>query len=243
MKFSYVKYYKNGLVIATEPRYKTMDKTSRDEFFNSLAERYGCFEETSANNGNLYRTVRRIRATIRDYVLSNDFVWFCTFTFKEQTTDRDKIVSQINDWCKYIKKKYVNDLKYIILLERHKSGAFHAHALLCDKATPYMKFAQKRSSAKLTAPVDSYNFELWKKGFSTCEYIEDKERVSTYILKYITKDVEITPGRKNYFASRNLDKPIIMKDVVIDDVDFTKIESYEYFLVYKMATTDIVDYL
>lgn len=240
MKFSYMKCYPNGLKIATEPKFSIMDRTSRDEYFQHLRDVYGVMTE---EKGGLWRTVRRIKMMIRDYALSNDLPWFCTLTLREQVYERDEFKRIVSQWCENVRKRHMPDFKYIILYERHEKGGWHAHCLFSEDVSKYMVYAQMRRSKRLTSLVKSYNFSLWKKGFSTCERVEDPERVSTYILKYITKDLEIEKGKRNYLCSKNLDVPIVLRDVEITDVDKTKIEEYQYFLVYKMADTAIVDYI
>ena len=55
-----------------------------------------------------------------------------------------------------------------------------------------------------------YNLTDWKHGFSDCEKLENSEKASSYITKYITsalltdKDMY---GKKRYFNSQGLKKP------------------------------------
>lgn len=54
-----------------------------------------------------------------------------------------------------------------------------------------------------------YNVGNYSLGFSTATRVQDTSRASSYLSKYITKDLtEGTFGKKRYWASRNLDLPM-----------------------------------
>ena len=54
-----------------------------------------------------------------------------------------------------------------------------------------------------------YNLPLWKYGFSTATIIRDSSKASSYITKYITKDLShILQNQHRYLASQNTDKPL-----------------------------------
>lgn len=54
-----------------------------------------------------------------------------------------------------------------------------------------------------------YNIPLWKYGFSTATIIRDSSKASSYITKYITKDLShILQNQHRYLASQNIDKPL-----------------------------------
>lgn len=214
MFYQYIKEYPNGLITAVKVHFSgTNKKTINKEEKELLIANGILLENPKSINDEWGRSIRRIKSTIRDYVLCNDFNWFCTLTFKEQSHDREKVMKQINDFCNYLRRRtYKNKgFKYIIIMEQHKSGAWHAHALFNDVVSEHMIFAKKRKQ------YDSYNWEKWNFGFSTCEKIEDKNRVSSYILKYITKDMVFEKGRKSYFCSKGLNLPILHKDIYIDE--------------------------
>ena len=54
-----------------------------------------------------------------------------------------------------------------------------------------------------------FNLPLWKYGFSTATRVSDSSKASSYITKYITKDVShILRNQHRYLASQNTDRPI-----------------------------------
>lgn len=53
-----------------------------------------------------------------------------------------------------------------------------------------------------------YNIGNWKFGFTTASKVIDSARASSYITKYITKDLcSVTKFKKRYWSSRNCDRP------------------------------------
>lgn len=54
-----------------------------------------------------------------------------------------------------------------------------------------------------------YNLNNFEFGYTTAMRIKDPQRVATYIAKYLTKDISVPKGRKCYWASRSLAKPVV----------------------------------
>lgn len=116
---------------------------------------------------------------------------------------------------------------YIVIPEKHKDGAYHFHVLFKDypesiycknKLTllldefysdnnNFATYSEKRSSK---SKGKYFFFTRFKFGRSQCEFIRDKDRISSYVKKYITKDLCTDPYAKRYFCSRNLLRPVIV---------------------------------
>lgn len=63
--------------------------------------------------------------------------------------------------------------------------------------------------AKKPYATKIFNLPLWKYGFSTATKINDLSKASSYITKYITKDIShILQNQHRYLASQNADRPI-----------------------------------
>ena len=187
---------------------------------------------------NIERSQRRIKSTIKDYVLCNDFTWFVTLTDKDQLHDRDVFSKRIRKWAENIKQRHYQHLDYIIIIEQHKSGAWHAHALFNDVVSEHMVFAKKRYSKKTKKRHDSYNFSKWNFGFSTAEKIEDKEKVASYIMKYITKDLFVEKNKQAYYCSQGLLLPIKEQgEYHLEITDKTKYYDNYIFRSYKQEKT------
>ena len=162
------------------------------------------------------RTINQI------YMLSraNRWDYFITLTIdlqKLDSTDFNLISQKLNIWTNNLKKRYAPDLKYIIVPELHKDKRkWHFHGLVANIGKMSLDFSGKVCIGKyiydyVQKPFATkiYNIPLWKYGFSTATVIRDPSRASSYITKYVTKDLcRVLPNQHRYLASQNIDKPI-----------------------------------
>lgn len=159
--------------------------------------------------------ISAIRRKIKGYALTNDFTWFVTLTYNPQIVDSknyDTAKNTFLKWCRRMRDTY-KKFDYLLIPELHKSGAVHFHGLLGNVSANF-KEAQNTKTGKSiirnNRPV--YNLSDWKYGFSDCEKIENPERSSVYITKYVT-DALLTNKemyhKKRYFNSQGLNKPKI----------------------------------
>lgn len=149
-------------------------------------------------------SLQRTKTTISDYVSANDFDLFVTFTFDPKLVDSmdEKLAkSKMDNWLSNSRRSSPS-FAYIIVAEYHKSGAIHFHGVFANYLGS-LTDSHRRKNAKAI-----YNLEKWKYGFSTATKIENKEKTSNYIKKYITKEMIIIGNKKRYWASKNLKKPI-----------------------------------
>lgn len=162
------------------------------------------------------RTINQI------YMLSraNRWDYFITLTIdlqKLDSTDFNLISQKLNIWTNNLKKRYAPDLKYIIVPELHKDKRkWHFHGLFANIGKMSLDFSGKVCIGKyiydyVQKPFATkiYNIPLWKYGFSTATVIRDPSIASSYITKYVTKDLcRVLPNQHRYLASQNVDKPI-----------------------------------
>lgn len=151
------------------------------------------------------RTVNQIYEIAR----ANKWEYFLTITFdrkKIDSSDYDLLCSKVSKWINNIRSRYAPDLKYLLVPELHKDGVhYHFHGLLANIGS--MKLTD--STVKIRGQ-QIYNLENWKYGFSTVSKIKDSGRASSYLVKYITKELcAVSMGKKRYWCSRNLDRPVI----------------------------------
>jgi hypothetical protein len=178
-----------------------------------------------SNTQNNDRSIRRTRQTISDIIACNRFDLWCTFTFncKNCPVDcknnpcccpRDLCRRFDPNICKlrmtsWLHRQKLNnpDFTYLIVPEYHKNGALHFHAFI------------KHCSAKLsdTKKVDNgkkvLRFTNYTLGFSYVIDISDQQDeqhnvIAEYMKKYITKDMPVFHGKKRYFTSQNLARPL-----------------------------------
>lgn len=155
----------------------------------------------------IYNSQNRSINKIYEITRSNKWDYFITLTFSPEVVDRynyDDITKVLHNWLKNIKQNYSKNLKYIIVPELHKDGAYHFHGLIADIGN--LKLVDSGYKTKTKDII--YNIENYYLGFTTCTKVKNNQKVSSYITKYITKDLCVTTkGKKRFWYSYNLNKP------------------------------------
>ncbi len=165
----------------------------------------------NSNNDNkddiIKKSLYRSRSKIFDYCYCNSWDWFGTFTLSSKKVDRydyDLCCKKIKGFFDRIRRTN-NNLKYIVVPEQHKDGAYHFHCLISDINNELFSISGHKDSKGR----DIYNLNSYKLGFTNFTIVDDSDKVSSYIVKYITKDIcKALKNRKKYFCSRNLNLPI-----------------------------------
>lgn len=155
------------------------------------------------DDDSIHRSIRRTKTTISDIVKCNEFDYFCTFTFDRRKVDRYNIGR-----CKHVMSNWLHrqrlhspELHYLIVPEFHKDKALHFHALIKGYNGRLKDSGKTKNGRKI------YNIPGYRSGFSTAVAIDNHYAVSSYIKKYITKDMPVIHGKKRYWISRNLVRP------------------------------------
>lgn len=163
------------------------------------------FEKKDSARISYSRTIRKIY----DIARSDSWDWFVTLTFNGDKIDRyDYVVvgKKLSDWLSNLRRQNP-DLKYLVVPEQHEDGAYHFHGLFKNVSESEFVFSGciSRKNYELNKV---YNWSTYKWGFTTATKVKDTSRASSYLCKYITKELCImTKGRKRYWASRNVKLP------------------------------------
>lgn len=158
-----------------------------------------------SRNVSMNRTVQKIYEIAR----SNRWEYFITLTFdpqKHNSKNYDYITGIMHDWLKDLKKNYAPDLIYLIVPELHLDGQkYHFHGLFANCGNiPFVDSGHYINGELI------YNIGAYKFGWSDATKVKDTFRVSSYITKYITKDLcSVTMGKKRYWCSKNCNRPLI----------------------------------
>lgn len=162
------------------------------------------------------------------YNLSRQCMWeyFITLTYSPEVVDRydfDTCMKKANTWFKNQQQRKANDLQYLFVPEQHKDGAWHIHGLLAQVGNMSFVDSGHCANEKIV-----YNMDGWRYGFSTAVKIGDDadevQKVSTYITKYITKELcENTLGKKRYYRSRNIPEPVTTELLIENDDNFINV--------------------
>ena len=155
------------------------------------------------------RAQRRARTAAFDYVACNpDLDAFVTLTFDRSYTDRtsyEETYGRLKVWLSNRVTRH--GLKYVCVPEYHHDGeAIHFHLLCNSKA---LKYSASGHVNKTGEPI--YNLDGWRWGWSTLILIgeseTDRDRVSKYIYKYMTKQEGQKIGGRYYLHGGRLAAP------------------------------------
>jgi hypothetical protein len=181
----------------------------------------------------LYNSLKRSKNRIYDISRANNWDWFITLTLNQDKVDRydyDDCVNKVRKWFNNMKNRCETDLKYLLVPEQHKDGAFHFHGLLKDaQGLEFINSGKKDAQGR-----EIYNIGKYKLGWTTATAVDKQEGVTKYITKYTTKSLtENIFGKRKYLNSRNLNMPKETTQI-LDNKDFTflhdrLIEECEFF--------------
>lgn len=229
--------YPNGkhkIIAASKPIFCGSGWELSDKWDSDKRSKYS--NQSSAASA--LRSKRRAAAKLRDYALCNEFTHFVTLTLSPEKIDRydlDGVIKKMRSWLDNRVRRY--GLKYILVPEKHKDGAYHFHGFINDtlelfdsgtfkldgqKAPrrPRSERQKKEWLAACAKPV--YNVLDWQLGFSAAiELYGDYDAAIGYVCKYITKEAEKLGGRW-YYSGGDLKLP---EEVLLQDVDFAEIAS------------------
>ena len=82
----------------------------------------------------MVRSMRRARAKLRRLALATGFDFFVTLTLDPAKIDRydgEAVVKALGRWCDNMVRRH--GLRYILVPERHKDGAYHFHGFMAGE--------------------------------------------------------------------------------------------------------------
>jgi len=187
-----------------------------------------------------YSSYSRTKNMIYYLARSNIWTHFVTLTFSPAFVDRydyDACAKKLKNWLDVLRRSCGVDLKYLLVPELHKDGAIHFHGLF--SGLPELQLVD---SGHTYNGRKVYNWQTYKWGWSTVTVIDDSNKASGYLTKYVTKDLlAVSEGRKRYWASRNLDKAPIFNFHSFDFAGQWARKAYrEDFLKECLKTADFV---
>lgn len=163
------------------------------------------------------RSMRRARAKLRRLALANQFEYFVTLTLDPARIDRydgAAVTKALGRWCDNMVRRH--GLRYILVPERHKDGAFHFHGFF---AGPGLKAAD---SGKLIDGRPVYNLPQWTLGFTTAQPLYGEYAAAVgYCCKYIGKQEGERPLGRWYYSGGALREP----EKVYVDLDYRAVDN------------------
>lgn len=155
-----------------------------------------------------YNNISRSKKSVKELALCNDFNFFVTITIKNDYNryNVDNAFYFLQKFCKKYKRKF-SSFSYLFIAEYHKNGAIHFHGL-CNlpfeaiQLDLYRRTIKNQKDDRFYHTFSSLIFDNF--GRNTFDYITSKYKISSYILKYITKDCIRTTSHRLYTCSRGL---------------------------------------
>lgn len=158
-----------------------------------------------------HKLVRTINSNARQWLDQSQNPFepkFTTLTFAENVADLNTANHEFTNFLKnfnyYLTRSRVNHLRYVCVPEFQKRRAVHFHSVFFN--LPWFQNETLR--------------EIWSHGFVNIRGVSHVPNVGMYMTKYMTKDAidNRLIGRKRYFSSRNLNRPILIRDPYRVDV-------------------------
>ena len=148
---------------------------------------------------NQVRSRRRSKQIIYQIARANEWNYFCTFTFAKNRYDYAACKKRLQYFLNNFSKRKAH-LEYLIVPEPHEDGAWHFHGLMIAELSDYL--------VKGWHP-GCYQLPDYSHGINEFEPVKDAQRVSMYITKYISKELQdALPGNRRYFHSKGLKRGI-----------------------------------
>lgn len=173
------------------------------------------------NDKKLDPAISRARKTITELALCNPWDWFGTFTLDKDKYDRydlEKFHKDFSQWIRDQRKKTGHAIRYVLVPELHKDGAWHIHGLLYD-VPDLISFDYLRAELGWRVPdkLIGRDYFCWmgfdaKFGFCSLGRIHDPVGVSFYVSKYVSKSMEdsgVEVGKHLYYCSRGLYRSVL----------------------------------
>lgn len=150
----------------------------------------------------LASNISRARGRVQEIALCNKWEWFGTFTLDENKQGRFDLPQYVRDlgvWIGNYNRKYNTHMRYLIIPEQHKNGAWHAHGLLSGVAADSLVINEH---GYMDMPYYRNRF-----GYISLSAVRDTHAVARYITKYICKDIgarKSATGEHLFYASHGL---------------------------------------
>lgn len=172
----------------------------------------------AGNDEKLADNLARAKARIFELAYCNPWKYFVTLTLDKTKYDRynlPKFIKDLGQMIRDFRKKYGADIRYLLIPESHKDGAWHMHGFLSGLPENELreftlqdrlpeKIRNRLASGKRAFTWTSYERKF---GFADIELIENNEAASKYITKYVTKEAMRTITELNahtFYASKGL---------------------------------------
>lgn len=220
-----------NLRIKEFPDYLKLTCFSRPIFNPDGVERYDKEKESKVQSEKrTYDTentrkdsLKRTKDKAMEIAFANDWTYFVTLTLdksKISRTDPVEVGKKLKTWLNNKAKRI--GLKYLVFPEYHKDGeSIHFHGLMSGDLS--LQDSGKETERGQTI----YNTDSWPYGFTTVVKLDENVgAVTSYIMKYITKDSKKIFGNY-YFAGGGIRREV---PTFYDNTLYMEFQGEEYLL-------------
>lgn len=167
------------------------------------------FPEINAKTVRCSSSVSRLKSRVQELILCNHWNCFVTFTLDKNKRERNSLDSfdALTRHLKYIRQTRCPELRYMLLLEQHKNGGYHGHALMYLPAD----FIADEFFINDNGYFEWFDISS-RFGFMSIKPYDGTLRACNYVTKYVTKD--LIPGRV-LRTSKGLNKPFVIRNLSI----------------------------
>lgn len=173
---------------------------------------------SAGNSSKMAQSLSRSKSRIHELALCNPWEYFITLTISPEKFDRNNLPAyqkQLSKWLNNYNTRKGYQVRYLLIPEPHKNGAWHMHGLLMGlplQALTLFTMADNIPSnikRMLSQKRMIYNWGAYAStfGWVTVEQIIDHDRCASYMTKYITKQLQDSSVALNhhvYYASKGL---------------------------------------
>lgn len=210
-------------------------------------KKYDEFIDRSRNENINFRfdeSLSRTKFLRRELSLCNPWDYFCTFTFDSDKVDRydyHSVSAKLRKFFDNYRQRYSPNFRYMVVPESHVKGGIHFHGLLKGvraqdlyvpdtilKRVEINDFTSPYSTELIEVP-NTPGYMRWRSyrlGFMDISPVQDHFRCSSYILKYITKQMQhaefLNKGDRILLASSGLRRAI---EICKEDIDYSQMYS------------------
>jgi len=166
-------------------------------------------ERCSVNDIKLLESISRTKSKILEYGMCNNWDFFVTLTIDGSKVDRYDLRAYYKKFSQFLRNYNKNNnlnIKYLFIPEKHKDGAWHMHGFISGLSEDHL----------LINHYGYYDWIEYKKrfGYISLDKLKNKDKASSYITKYISKDLVNcvdSLNAKMYYCSKGLKKAEIIK--------------------------------
>lgn len=181
-------------------------ESCRKSGFEELTEKP---KKGTQNTEKLLNNITRAKTNIREYALCNKWDFWCTFTINPKKYNRYHLNDYIKDFTEFIhnyNRRKEEKCRYLFIPEQHKDGAWHIHGFISG-------------ITETDIYTNKFGYFAWKQyeekfGFISMTKLDDDiEKLASYCLKYMSKDLEKSVKDLNahlYYCSKGLNKAEVL---------------------------------